>query len=200
MKNNSDSFLNIVCLGVIWISATFGYYLITHEIGSLKIDIFNATLLSATTDIVGYVLGYLLYKHYDISKAISRSFILAFIGAAFLLSFVYAYHGSELVTMSFFLSICKFGLSAAVLLGFIANVTVFKPRIQGTTFGICFFVAYIITLFAPVTTTSNPSWVPLAFLCLFALFGAVIALVIKHDTLEDQSLQDNLDDSIIKIR
>lgn len=116
-------------MGVIWISATFNYYLITHQIGSLKIDIFTATLLSATADIIGYVLGYLLFKHSVIGDAISRAFILAFIGAAFLLSFIYAYHGTELVTESFFLIICKFGLSAAVLLGFIGIVVVFKPRV-----------------------------------------------------------------------
>lgn len=82
------------------------------------------------------------------------------------------------------------------MLGYIVILISFKPKIHGTAFGICFASAYVMTLFAPVITNSNPAWVPLAFLVLFGLFGSVISLVIKH---EEDLNQDNLDDSIAEI-
>lgn len=42
---------------------------------------------------------------------------------------MYAYHGSEMMTITFFVVLSKLGISAAVLLGFIAIVMVFKPRV-----------------------------------------------------------------------
>jgi hypothetical protein len=89
--------------------------------------------------------------------------------------------GSELITILFFSIICKVGCAMALILGYIVILVSFKPNIHGAAFGICFASAYVMTLFAPVITNSNPAWVPLAFLMLFGLFGSVISLVIKHE-------------------
>ena len=173
--------MNIVCIGVIWISGTFNYYLISRNLEAQKIDLFYSTIISSSSDIVGFIMGYYLFVQMGIHKSLFRGFIIAVFGVAFMLSFQYVYQGSELVTILFFSVICKVGCAIALMLGFFVVVVVFKPRIHGTAFGICFAVAYVMTLFAPVITNSNPAWVPLAFLALFGLFGAVISLVIKHE-------------------
>ena len=87
IENDSNNFLNVVCIGVIWISSTFNYYLISRNLEVQKIDLFYSTIISASADIVGFLIGYYFYSAMGIKNSLFRGFIMAVFGATFMLTF-----------------------------------------------------------------------------------------------------------------
>ena len=79
------------------------------------------------------------------------------------------------------LELTKLFISSAIFNSFLAIFLVIKPRIQGTVFGLCLAVAYVITLFEPLITTSNPAWITISFIGLFSFFGGFISQSLKYN-------------------
>lgn len=180
LKNDQNHFLNLVVIIVIWIAATLCYYLITDLLLFLKMDIFVATSISALTDIIGFLVGYVLYEQAGLDKAIFRSFLVPIVFSILLIVYMYALHGTIVVVIATLLLVCKLGISAATYLGYLGVLLVFRARIHGTALGLCLALAYIMSLFSPFLTNSNPPWVSMAFVALFGFFGAFISLLIKQ--------------------
>jgi hypothetical protein len=65
---------------VIWISASFGYYLISYQIKYFKGDLYVNGIVSSSSEIVAYLLSGYLLKIFGIKPVLVFSYTLAFLG------------------------------------------------------------------------------------------------------------------------
>lgn len=118
----------MICLIVIWISILFSYYIITHWVSYLQLDIFYLTSIGAGYDILGYIFAYVLHNNQvGVRKGFLWAFGWAFISCGLLILYAHAYHGTDLFSLSFCILSCKFGVSATYLLGYLAIIKIFRP-------------------------------------------------------------------------
>jgi len=129
IKNEQNTFLNVVCLVVIWVCATFSYYVLFSQILLLKIDIYYTIGMMTVADILGYVLGYIFYRQFTMVIAFYRSFMGAIISTILLIIFLYAFQGKNVVIICLFLEFSKLFISSAIFNSFLAIFLVIKPRI-----------------------------------------------------------------------
>ena len=104
---------------------------------------------------MGYLFGYVLLSLIGLNWALFYSFLLTIIFIVPLIIFVNLMPDASATLFATFYLLCKITLSSAILLGFIGVALVFKPRVQGHTLGYCLALAYTITLFQPLITTSS---------------------------------------------
>ena len=138
------------------------------------------TSISALSDILGYFVGYVLLKSVGLIVSLSRMFLAAFVTILVLLMYLYVFNGINNIVLFVFIDVCKATFSGITFLGFVAVVVIFKPKIQGTAFGLCLAIAYLITLFEPEITKNNPAWFSLMFICVFSFFGALISMQMRY--------------------
>lgn len=83
---------------------------------------------------------------------------------------------SSLILLSILLA------SAIYYFAVLSVVMIFKPRIQGTTFGVALSMAYVFALFEPlITATTNPPWISYALIIIFSIFAALVAISVKYE-------------------
>jgi hypothetical protein len=95
LTENPVNSVNLLILVVMWMTATFDYYVISHELKLMKTDVYMTTMISAFTDGFAYIVTYLTFKKIGLSQASFRAFAFGSISVIALMGFLYAYHGSD---------------------------------------------------------------------------------------------------------
>ena len=168
-----------MCLLFIWVAATFNYFLIEYYLRLIKQDLYLTMMWSAGSEIFAYIVGCIVYSYLGLVHTMFRSFVIAFIGIIVLMAYLYGYHGNDLMMIGILILTCKIGISGAIQQACIGTIQIFKPRVQGTTLGLCFGFAYLLTIFAPIMSRIDPIWLPMTILALFAFLGAFMSQVLK---------------------
>ena len=137
---------------VIFISASFGYYLIEYQLRFIKGEMYYNTLTSSSSEIVAYIIsGYLMEK-----LGLKVSFVLAYIiSLAGMFSLLF-YSGDDKFMFSLFVMGSKFGLCLSYNLAFLANYGLFPVSIQSTAMGICNIFAKLFTILTPYISELKP--------------------------------------------
>ena len=118
-----------MCLIIIWIAATIDYYLLWYNMFYLTDDVYLALLISATIDIIAFVVAFSIFESVGFVTSIYRGFIIAVVGASLFIFCLYVMTIDNLFIVSGTILLCKFGVAMAVLLSYIGTVLIFKPRV-----------------------------------------------------------------------
>jgi hypothetical protein len=124
---------------------------------------------------------------------------LAFVAGLLLVLYAHAYRGTDLFSLGFCVLFCKAGVSSAFYLSIMAVVSLFKPRHHGAVLGICFGIAYGLTLLGPLLTSLNPSFAALIALLVLSAFALVAARWLRYD-FDEERAEYLMDDSLDSIR
>lgn len=71
-------------------------------------------------------------------------------------------------------------VTAVFYLAVVCIILIFKPRVQATAFGMSLGTAYVIKLFEPLISSTNPYWVSMIFIILFNAFAAFTSYSIRY--------------------
>lgn len=175
LLENPQSFINLLCLIFIWIAATFNYFLVEYYLRLIKQDLYLTMMWSAGSEIFAYVVGYCVYYHLGLIKTMFRAFLLSIVGIVTLMAYLYGIHGQELMMIGILILTCKVGISAAIQHAYFGTISIFKPRVQGTTLGLCIGFAYLLCIFAPIMSRIDPIWLPMTIFGLFSFLGAFLS-------------------------
>ena len=70
----------MICMTIIWSSASFTYYLISYQMKYLKGDLWINGLMSSMSEAVANTLAVILFSCFGLSRVMSVSFLTALIG------------------------------------------------------------------------------------------------------------------------
>ena len=80
--------INLILMIWMWVASSFSFYLISFQIKYIKGDVFVNTIVSASTEILGFLVSGLIYQSLGgIRNTFALSYIIAIIGGVLLMSF-----------------------------------------------------------------------------------------------------------------
>ena len=80
--------INLILMIWMWVASSFSFYLISFQIKYIKGDVFVNTVVSASTEILGFLVSGLIYQSLGgIRNTFALSYIIAIIGGVLLMSF-----------------------------------------------------------------------------------------------------------------
>ena len=136
----------------VWITASFGHYLISYQLKYIRGNIFINGIVSSVSECAGYLLAGILFKKVGLKATLTLSYSITLTGILCLLL--------TSTTNQFWLSIfilgAKFGISISFNIAFIGTYHLFPPSIIGTAFGICGVFGRVSTIFAPYVAELKP--------------------------------------------
>lgn len=132
----------------------------------------------------------------NIAKGFTWAYGLAFVAGLLLVLYAHAYRGTDLFSLGFCVLFCKAGVSSAFYLSIMAVISLFKPRHHGAVLGLCFAIAYSLTLLGPLIASLNPSFISLITLLVLNAFALIAARWLRFDFDEEREeyvMEDSLD-------
>ena len=135
---------------VCWMVASFGYFLINFYQKYIEGDVFLNNAMGSIAEPIAYIGSSLLLRWVPMKKLFISSFLISYV-------FVLTVISSEqwVITLAVFLA--KLGNASAFNLAFLANSELFPSLYRSTCFGVCNFVARLVTILSPmIAETSNP--------------------------------------------
>ena len=149
---NKEYLHNMVCMIFVWISSSFGFYLINYQLKYIKGDMYLNSLVSSTSGVVAYCISGVLFEKVGLKFTFIIAYAIALLG---MLSLMY-YQGDEKLMICIFVLGSKFGVSLVGNVAYLANYRLFPGKILTTTFGICNVFAKVFTIIAPYVAELKP--------------------------------------------
>lgn len=146
----------MIFMVIMWVSASFCYYLITYQLKYIKGDLFINGMVSATSECFAYAISGFLQATFGLKPTLFFSFLLGVIG---MICLILIDTDSELVLSVFILG-SKFGISSAFNLLYLGNTQMFPMNMIATSYGICAVFARLFTIFSPVVAEIKPDTIP----------------------------------------
>jgi hypothetical protein len=70
----------MIGMSMVWLSASFCYYLISYQLKFLQGDLYTNGISSSSSEIVAYCLSGLLYKKLGLKLTLALSYLIGFAG------------------------------------------------------------------------------------------------------------------------
>lgn len=172
------------CMTIIWVSNSFGYYLISYQLKYIKGDMYLNGMVSSLSELAADILSIVFISRIGIKMIFQLSFFTSFLG---MLSFL-IYPGDDRYVLAFFVLGTKFGISCAFNTAYCGNNLVFPVTIVSTSYGICNMFARLSTIGAPYVAEIDPEWIPKAGFCALIATAFVASCALRTD--EDEK-KDN---------
>lgn len=80
LLGNRRHVINLVCMCMVWISASFGYYLIGYDLKYIRGDIYVNGTVSSSSELGAYALSGFLLKYIGIRRTLAFSYFVALFG------------------------------------------------------------------------------------------------------------------------
>jgi hypothetical protein len=173
---------NLLVMTYMWAMASFSYYMIVFYLKYLPGDIYSNTFASSGTDCCSVVFGGFLYKKLGIKKAFTFLLTFSVIGGIIII-FLGTTHES---LMPAFVVLTKIGISGSFVNVYICMVDIFPTLFCATAFGVCNFLARVLTIVAPQIAEADP---PLPMIVLTGLCGMGMILIQFITPLKQQVIQ-----------
>jgi hypothetical protein len=154
-------------MAVVWLSASFGYYLIGYQLKYIKGDLYVNAVITSSSEIAAYLVSGFLFEKFGIKIVLSASFLISMMGMGALIA--YQPHGDSQVLLSLFILGSIGGVSCAFNICYLGTHTLFPVSIVATAFGVCNCAARVFTIAAPYVaelppvTTSQYTFLGVAF-------------------------------------
>lgn len=165
---------NLVIMAYLWAMCSFSYYMIIFYLKYLPGDIYSNTFSSSGTDMASVLFGGALYKRLGIKKTYSVLLSFSVVGGILIVLFGTNNEG----WMPLFVIITKIGIAGCFVCVYICMVDVFPTLFLASAFGICNFLARILTIVAPQVAELEPPTPMIILTCLCALGILMVQFVI----------------------
>jgi len=80
IKKSKSTLVNLLCMIMVWVSASFCYYLIQYQLKYIKGDLYINGLVSSFSEVCAYTLSGILMKALGIKNILVLSYALAITG------------------------------------------------------------------------------------------------------------------------
>ncbi len=167
-------FRNLLLMIYIWISSSFGLYLITFQLKYLPGSIYMNTLVSSFSDIPANLIGGLLYEKYGVRLTLPIFFVISVAGS---LCVIFLGGISDTID-AIFVMFTRVGVNTSFTLCYLANSGIFPAIFAGTAFGMCNVGAKFITIFAPMLAEVEKP-VPMIIFAIVTSLAIFASLMIK---------------------
>lgn len=145
-------------MAILWLSASFGYYLISYQLKYIEGDLYLNGIISGVSEDIAYILAGFIYPFLGFKKTMFVSFLISIVGMT-ALTLVNPddpeSKPSNTVIATMVLG-AKFGISSAFNLVYLGNNLLFPVSIKATSYGICNFVSRLFTVGAPFFAELKP--------------------------------------------
>jgi hypothetical protein len=177
---------------VIWIVASFNYYLITFYMKYVPGDIFINTSIGCFAEIFGDILSAVLLQWLGYKLAFIIAFLVAGVGG-----FCIGCVSTGGVGAPFFVIWAKFGISFAFNLGYLAMPLLFPVDITSTCLGVVNVFARFLTIISPVAAEWEEPTPMLLWtaLCILAIIGTVFLRTPKE---QGKALKPHLESQLLE--
>jgi len=138
---------------VVWVSSSFGYYLISYQVKYLKGNLYLNGVILTLSEIAAYAFSAFILKKLGLKQTFVLSYALATVG---MLCLILITTNNKYVIGMFIIG-CRFGVSQTFNLAFIGNQLLFSISIVATSFGFCNAFARFATIFAPYIAELHPA-------------------------------------------
>ena len=157
---------------MVWLSASFGYYLIGYQLKYIKGDLYVNAVITSSSEIAAYLVSGFLFEKFGIKIVLSASFLISMMGMGALIAYrpedrPDADNNQLLISLFILGSIG--GVSCAFNICYLGTHTLFPVSIVATAFGVCNCAARVFTIAAPYVaelppvTTSQYTFLGVAF-------------------------------------
>lgn len=136
---------NLIIFVILWIIATFTYYLVYFQIKYMKGDFYINTIVSSCTEMLSYTVSGFILTALGIKLSYFLSFSAAIIGS----SLYIIMHTSYESLTPIFLFLASFGISSSMNIDWNINSILFPVIFNSSTNGICNLFARISDSLAP---------------------------------------------------
>mmetsp|Transcript_16487 Transcript_16487/g.27996 ORF Transcript_16487/g.27996 Transcript_16487/m.27996 type:complete len:168 (+) Transcript_16487:1162-1665(+) len=160
---------------VVWVSASFGYYLISYQLKYIKGDIFINGIISSSSEILAYLVSGYLASILGVKRVLLFSYLLAFAGMFCIL----VTQTDDQLLLALFILGSKYGISQVFNIAYVGNVLVFPTNIVGTTFGICNIFARFSTILSPFVAELKPDTISQVVFCVIVVVAFFSSLFLQ---------------------
>ena len=136
---------NLLLMSLVWLSTSFGYYLILTLINTFD-KVYVSALTSSFSEMCAYVISGLFYERVGVKLSLILSFSISTIGGVLILAWGLQHQDSNLFFVFFLLA--KFGITCTFNINFVANQFFFPTLFAATAMGFCNFLARIFSSFS----------------------------------------------------
>ena len=151
-------FKNLICMIIIWVSASFTSYLLRYQLKYIKGDLYINNLVTLFGDILASGCSGLMLACLSPKQILMLAFILGTFGM--LLLTLLKPSNDQTFIISLYVFIGKLGISGGFNTVFIANTTFFPVSIAATTIGICNVFCRTASIFSPFVAEIHPEYIP----------------------------------------
>lgn len=145
-----EVWLNLLCMALIWTSASFNTYLVLFQLKYFPGNIFINTTASAVSDVLAFTASGVVVQKLGIKWTLFGSFVMGLVGG---LAIVFQTSGGKAPIgwlFPFLVLFSKFGISSAYNICYLSNSMLFPAKISATTMGICNTFARTACILAPL--------------------------------------------------
>ena len=177
----------MICMTVIWVSNSFGYYLISYQLKYIKGDLYLNGIVSSLSELAADILSVVFISRIGIRMIFQLSFLTSFIGMLGLLIYTSSEGkdkvpgGGDIYIIAVFVLGTKFGISCAFNTAYCGNNLVFPVTIVSTSYGICNMFARLSTIAAPYVAELTPEWMPKVVFCVLIATAFVSSCILRTD-------------------
>jgi hypothetical protein len=156
---NATNRINLFLMAVVWLSASFGYYLIGYQLKYIKGDLYVNAVITSSSEIAAYLVSGFLFEKFGIKIVLSASFLISMMGMGALIAYrpedrPDADNNQLLISLFILGSIG--GVSCAFNICYLGTHTLFPVSIVATAFGVCNCAARVFTIAAPYVAELPP--------------------------------------------
>ena len=177
-----DILRNLIIMSLVWLSTSFGYYLILSLVNTFS-KVYVSGLTSSFSEMAAYIISGLFYEKIGVKLSLILAFSISTLGGIAIL--VWGLQHEDSVLFFVFFLMTKFGVTCTFNINYAANSYFFPTLFATTALGICNFLARLASAFSFVVGEMEE---PLPMYLFTILCGLSIIAAFFLKTSEEKSL------------
>lgn len=155
-------------MSLVWLSASFCYYLISYQVKYLNGSIWINNVTTSVAQMLAFIVSGIIFEKIGLKKTLYMSYVISIVGMVALT----VYETDSQILLSLFILGSSYGVSQVFNLAYVGNFYLFEVHLVATSFSICNLFSRFCTIFSPYVAElqpeSLPKWIFTA-VCLLAL-------------------------------
>ena len=167
-------------MSLLWLSSSFGYYLILTLVNTFD-KVYVTAFTSSASEITAYIVSGLFYERVGVKFSLILSFAISTVGGILILTWGLEHQSSTLFFIFFLLA--KFGITCTLNIEFMANQFFFPTLFAATALGICGFLSAIFSALSYIVGELQepiPMWI-FTVMCVLSTVAAKFLKTEKND-------------------
>lgn len=160
---------NLVLMSIVWLSTSFGYYLILTLVNTFD-KVYISAFSSSFSEMAAYVISGIFYQKVGVKLSLTLAFAISAVGGLLILTWGLNHESSPWFFVCFLLT--KFGVTCTFNINFVANQYFFPTLFAATALGVCNFLARLASSFSFIVSEMDE---PLPMI-LFTVLCTIAAL------------------------